>query len=566
MGVHYSWIDKDNYLNKISETQIKREKHDYLTAIILHMWAQLVLQLLFPMMFFSSKSYLYASSINTFLTHVLVVEPLYYFMHRWLHNPKQMKEMHGFHHLSINPVPSTSLVQNFKEHFIYIATFGPAMIFPFFIFGYQNWEIIMAYLVLFDLINAYGHTNIKCRHWVFRSNYSPLKYLFYTPEFHLGHHALFNYNYGLFMPIWDHLFDTYRDYSKNDTASLLPEKKQDFVFIGHNGGLGHFLTIPEYNIYNVYDKYVQFLPIKMDLYLMHLINQLLRMFTLTYKVPRYLINKEYIGRVITLVLTPIDYLQRKNHDRINKEMLDLIRFENKYSGTRCFGLGNLNKMKQLNDGGNLVVEMIKNDKELCDKNIRIWTGDTLTTASVYKQMMAIPNLNKIFFIGANGKIGSALVKLFLAQGIKVCIFSKFKKLEHENLTYTEDLHTINQYKFILIGKSLDRAVYKKALDHNTTKRYMFDYTVPFMRIRAPHVAHVQIGVLSVTNDQFLKGYYDICFGLHQHQIYPCHAGCILNLVMGRKTDEVGEINIDEIEPMWKTAESFGLKNRELMII
>jgi hypothetical protein len=41
------------------------------------------------------------------------------------------------------------------------------------------------------------------------------------------------------MPIWDHLFSTYREYKKID-GNLLPKKKQDFVFIGHNGGLGFF--------------------------------------------------------------------------------------------------------------------------------------------------------------------------------------------------------------------------------------------------------------------------------------------------------------------------------------
>jgi sterol desaturase/sphingolipid hydroxylase (fatty acid hydroxylase superfamily) len=172
------------------------------------------------------------------------VEPLYYAVHRWLHVPEQFKKMHGFHHSSVNTVPSTSLVQNFQEHFVYVATFGPAMLLPYFLNGANHWIVTAGYLLLFDIVNAFGHTNIVIRHWLFDSKWSPLRYLFYTPEFHLGHHAYYNYNFGLFMPLWDHLFHTYREYRRPD-APLEPADKQDFVFIGHNGGLGHFLTIPE---------------------------------------------------------------------------------------------------------------------------------------------------------------------------------------------------------------------------------------------------------------------------------------------------------------------------------
>ena len=177
MALHFLSVDKDNYTNKLSQKQVQRERKDYLVGTILHMWAQLALQLMFPGMFFSPNSYdnIANCAWNTFITHVCLVEPLYYAVHRWLHVPENMRAMHGHHHMSVNTVPSTSLVQNFTEHFIYIATFGPAMIFPYFLAGSQHWSSIMAYLVLFDLVNAYGHTNFKCRHWIWESVWSPLR-------------------------------------------------------------------------------------------------------------------------------------------------------------------------------------------------------------------------------------------------------------------------------------------------------------------------------------------------------------------------------------------------------
>jgi len=148
---------------------------------MVHMYAQIPLQVIFPAMFFSDPSVIGASAFRAFLAHIVLVEPLYYAAHRWLHIPENMKTMHGFHHLSISTLPSTSLVQNFHEHFVYIAVFGPAFLAPFLMYWEMHWTIIGAYLVLFDLINAYGHMNIKYRHPIFTSKYSPFQYLFYTP-------------------------------------------------------------------------------------------------------------------------------------------------------------------------------------------------------------------------------------------------------------------------------------------------------------------------------------------------------------------------------------------------
>ena len=76
-------------------------------------------------------------------------------------------------------------------------------------------------------------------------------------------------------------------------------------------------------------------------------------------------------------------------------------------------------------------------------------------------------------------------------------------------------------------------------------RYLLDYTVPFMPLRADttRIHHVQVGVLAVAEPSLLKGYYDICFGIPQGHIYPCHMGCLINLIDGRTTDETGEVGV-----------------------
>jgi sterol desaturase/sphingolipid hydroxylase (fatty acid hydroxylase superfamily) len=568
LSLHFYFVDKDNYDNKISQKQIQREKDDYLVAFILHMWAQVALQLMFPGMFFSDNSKIGSCAVATLIAHILVVEPAYYFAHRWLHVPEQMKTMHGFHHMSVSTTPTTSLVQNFQEHFVYIATFGPAMFIPYFTIGHQHWVVTCAYLVLFDIINAFGHTNIRLRHWLFTSKWSPLTYLFYTPEFHLGHHYYYNYNFALFMPMWDHMFSTYKEYKKVDPQQL-PKKQLDFVFIGHNGGLGHFLTIPEINFYNIYEKFELGLPLQLDFMIVATIAWTCRFFSSSYKVSKYLIHGKKVGRVVSLLRTPIDYMSKKMYPTLNREIMEVIREHHRENGTRYFGLGNLNKMKQLNDGGEDIVRMVQEDKELAGQKIRIWTGDTLTAASVFAQLKAIPDLKEIFYIGSNGKIGEAVCEMLIKIDVKIRIFSTYTKLNHPNVSYTQDLSEIRKYKFVLIGKQLGPQKYEKVLQKyaGAEHKYLLDYTVPYLSIRcsSPLVHHVQIGVLKVANNSFLRGYYDICFALDQNHIYPCHAGCIINTVKNRETNEVGKIDVGKIEGLWKEAVGYGLANRELLV-
>lgn len=568
---HYLFVDKDNYDNKLTQKQLDRERDDYLVGTILHMWTQIALQVIFPGMFFSDENYIKSAAIFTFWSHVFLVEPLYYFAHRWLHIPEHMKSMHGFHHLSISTLPSTSLVQNFQEHFVYIATFGPAFLVPFFLGGHQHWKVIMVYLVWFDCTNAYGHMNVRVRHPIFTHPLSPLRYLFYTPEFHLGHHAYFRANYALFMPFWDLALGTHRDYKKDDSG-LLPPKQQDFVFIGHNGGLGHMLTCPEFNVYNVYEKYRFSLPIQLDFLICDVFCHIARLFIKCYSCSRYLINGKKIGRIICIARSPLDYMKPKRYNSVNAEILKLIKDQHQECGTRYFGLGNLNKMKQLNDSGKVLVKMIEEDAVLKDKKIRIWTGDSLTAASVYNQIAEIPNLNEFFFIGANGKVGAAVCAMFNKNKphVKIRVLSSYHGMDYPNITYTTDLNEMMKYEVVVTGKILPGHKYSKVENVSLRNkvavktRLILDYTVPFIEINfksLPGIRHQHIGLLQVNCKKFLKGHFDICMSHSENHIYPCHAGCIINSSEGKEFNEVGEIDLVEMETIWKKALNYGFQNR-----
>jgi len=413
---------------------------------------------------------------------------------------------------------------------------------------------------------------VRIRHWLFTSRYSPLTYLFYTPEFHLGHHAYFNNNYALFCPLWDHLFGTYREYQKKD-LQMLPEDQQDFVFIGHNGGLGHLLTIPELCFYNIYEQYrrIPFLPLKMEYLLVNGIAFIVRNFFSTfYYCSRYCIANEYIGRIICLVRTPLDYMSPKSYKKVNDEILQLIREQNQKYGTRYFGLGNLNKMKQLNESGIDIVKLIQQDDYLSDKKIRVWTGDTLTVASVFRQIADIPELDSLYYIGAGGKVGTAVCQLLVRErpNLKIRIFSRHKVLDHlPNISYSTDLSEIRNYRVALIGKILSPAMYNDAFQGGPCKtRFLLDYTVPAIpieaaKLRPEKIQYIRVGLLKTyASNPTLKGHFDVSMSHDENHIVPCHFGCILNTINRRETNEVGEIDLDNVEKMWKMTVARGFGN------
>ena len=107
--------------------------------------------------------------------------------------------------------------------------------------------------------------------------------------------------------------------------------------------------------------------------------------------------------------------------------------------------------------------------------------------------------------------------------------------------------------------------YKKVVNPKAPHdQILLDYTVPFFPLPCgPKQKHVQIGLLRVTDETFLKGHYDACMGNEQNTIFPCHAGGIINTVERKEVDEVGEIDMDEMEPMWAKATERGLHNVDL---
>jgi predicted amino acid dehydrogenase len=273
--------------------------------------------------------------------------------------------------------------------------------------------------------------------------------------------------------------------------------------------------------------------------------------------PTYKILKNYRGRIVSLNKTPTSYLLSENKNNINNDILSLIK---EHKNTSYFGLGNLNKNKSLNNCGIDIVNSLK------DTNIKILTGDTMTTATIFHSIMSY-DVDNFFFIGGTGKIGKALTILLInRKGKKVCLYSKsierFNEIKNEihidlqeNLTLTNNINDITNYSNIIIGKQIFEEI--QIIKQIKTPINIYDYNVPFFYIKQQNINHIQVGILENKNKNILDGYFDISNGLNQYQLYSCYAGCILGFIDKRKTNEVGEICLDEIDYYWELGKKYG---------
>lgn len=151
----------------------------------------------------------FLSLVVMILAHAFVVEPIYYLYHRILHLPWFYRHHHIYHHKSIVVEPITSMSFTLTERLSYTILFSiPALIVYF--LGIFDFKALIAYYVIFDFLNAFGHLNIKLESKKYKDS-KIFKWLIYSPEYHEKHHSLFTSNYALFMPIWDRLFKTYEE-------------------------------------------------------------------------------------------------------------------------------------------------------------------------------------------------------------------------------------------------------------------------------------------------------------------------------------------------------------------
>lgn len=198
------------YHRNIKDPQLKKEDISVFFGPIVE---PALLSFLYVIGFLEIKSFLSLSILEvtyvlagTLIGWALIIEPAYYWLHRALHIPSLMKHHHKVHHDSVVPRPSADFTFTVSERLSYTILFGSIFLVCNY-YGLLTIEYIWFMVLVFDFINHIGHLNVE----LYPKKYIKSKVarsLIYSTSFHAIHHSKYNYNYSLFMPIWDKIFRT----------------------------------------------------------------------------------------------------------------------------------------------------------------------------------------------------------------------------------------------------------------------------------------------------------------------------------------------------------------------
>ena len=134
------------------------------------------------------------------LLALLVYDFFYYFLHRWLHTPTMMRQVHGVHHRVHCPEAMDGLYLHPAETIAGIALLFAAMA----VVGPVSVGSFLTVAFVHSIANIATHTNLV----VPRSVFALFNYWAIRHDVHHSTHR--NANYASIFPFWDRMFGTYQ--------------------------------------------------------------------------------------------------------------------------------------------------------------------------------------------------------------------------------------------------------------------------------------------------------------------------------------------------------------------
>ncbi|KAF7848982.1 hypothetical protein BT93_L1372 [Corymbia citriodora subsp. variegata] len=396
--------------------------------------------------------------IITVLIHALVVEFLYYWLHRALHHHFLYSRYHSHHHSSIVTEPISSIVHPFAEHIAYALLFA-IPIYTMLITETASIASIAGYTTYIDFMNNMGHCNFELIPNRLFTIFPPLKYLMYTPSFHSLHHTKFRTNYSLFMPFYDYIYET-MDESTNATYETSLRKEEDSPDVVH---LTH-LTTPE-SIYHLRLGFASLASRPYSrmwcLWIMWPLTLASVVWTWTYGQSFVLERNAFKKLKLQSWVIPrynVQYLLHWRMEAINDLIEEAILDANQ-RGVKVLTLGLLNQGEELNGHGEFFIQKHR------DLRTKLVDGSSLATAVVLHSIAK--GTSQVLLRGNLNKLAYAIAHALCARGIQVNVASRdeYEKLKRTlNEKYQGNLilsRTFSQ-KIWLVGDGLAEEEQKKA--------------------------------------------------------------------------------------------------------
>jgi sterol desaturase/sphingolipid hydroxylase (fatty acid hydroxylase superfamily) len=145
---------------------------------------------------------------------LLGINDIYFYLsHRFLHWKPIFRSVHYMHHQSHTPNPFSAFSFHPIEGFIQIG-FIPLVV----LFLPLNSILLFVFIAFLMLMSVYGHSGYELR-----PKKAKAFQIFNNSIHHNQHHRFVNYNFGLYLNLWDRLFNT--NHPSYDEESELYKKR-----------------------------------------------------------------------------------------------------------------------------------------------------------------------------------------------------------------------------------------------------------------------------------------------------------------------------------------------------
>ncbi|XP_048228175.1 very-long-chain aldehyde decarbonylase CER3 isoform X2 [Ricinus communis] len=495
--------------------------------------------------------------IAMLMLHVLISEPVYYWVHRYFHGSYLFPHYHSIHHSSPVLHPFTGAHASFLEHLILATVIGIPIIGSL-IMGYGSIVMIYAYVWAFDFLRCLGHSNVEIvPHQLFHS-LPFLRYLFYTPSYHSLHHTEMGTNFCLFMPLFDAIWNTlnrkswelHREMSTNADKGRVP----DFVFLAHVVDISSAMHAPFVNravASNAFTPWNIMLPGWPVAFLVMLI--------MWAKAKIFLVSFYNLrGRLHATWAVPrfgFQYFLPFAQEGINNHIEDAILRADR-EGVKVISLAALNKNEALNGGGTLFVNKHP------DLRVRVVHGNTLTAAVILNEISK--EVTEVFLTGATSKLGRAIALYLCRRKVRVLMLTlsteRFQKIQKEApLDCQSYLVQVTKYqaaqncKTWIVGKWITPREQSWA----PKGAHFHQFVVPPILSFRRDCTYGDLAAMRLPDD--VQGLGSCEYTMDRGVVHACHAGGVVHLLEGWSHHEVGAIDVDRIDLVWNAALKHGLK-------
>ncbi|XP_039686501.1 very-long-chain aldehyde decarbonylase CER3 [Medicago truncatula] len=494
--------------------------------------------------------------IAALMFHVGISEPLYYWVHKKFHGHYLFTNYHSLHH-SI-PVPQSVTVGTgtVLEHLFLTVVIGIPILGAS-LMGYGSTSMIYGYIFFFDFLRSLGHCNVEIvPHRLFQT-FPFMRYIIYTPTYHTLHHTEKDSNFCLFMPLFDALGNTLNTKSwelhksfSSGNCSRVPE----FVFLAHivditssmhaQFCLRTFASLP----FRTRFFLIPFFPMA--------VVSLLAMWlwSKTFLVSFYYLRSR-LHQTWVVPRCGFQYFLPFATEGINKHIEQAILTADKI-GVKVISLAALNKNESLNGGGKLFVDKHPNLR------VRVVHGNTLTAAVILDEIPK--DAKEVFLTGATSKLGRAIALYLCQKKVKILMLTlstdRFQKIQKEAPEeYQSYLVQVTKYQAAQHCKTWIVGKWITPREQNWAPRgtHFHQFVVPPIFAFRRDCTYGDLAAMRLPDD--VEGLGCCEYTMDRGVVHACHAGGVVHNLEGWTHHEVGAIDVDRIDVVWKAALKHGIR-------